>query len=110
MSIELIAISGFIVAILGGLSQCISKSNLKHCNCGCINSDCVDENKSLDKQMQELNEKIERNEKKINKNKGKLDVLKKKDVVIYQKHLKVLILLHLLNQLKQNYNIVIYYK
>jgi peptidoglycan hydrolase CwlO-like protein len=78
MSIELIAISGFIVAILGGLSQCISKSNLKHCNCGCINSDCVDENKSLDKQMQELNEKIERNEKKINKNKGKLDVLKKK--------------------------------
>ena len=78
MSVELIAISGFVVAILGGLSQCISKSNLKHCNCGCINSDCVDENKSLDKQMQELNEKIERNEKKINKNKNKLDIIKQK--------------------------------
>jgi hypothetical protein len=78
MSVELIAISAFIVAILGGLSQCISKSNLKHCNCGCINSDCVDENKNLDKQMQELNNKIQRNEKKINKNKGKLDVLKNK--------------------------------
>lgn len=78
MSVELIAISGFIVAILGALSQCINKSNLKHCNCGCINSDCVDDNKTLDKQMKELNEKIERNEKKINKNKNKLDIIKQK--------------------------------
>lgn len=78
MSVELIAISAFIVAILGGLSQCIIKSNLKHCNCGCINSDCVDQDKNLDKQMQELNEKIQRNEKKINKNKGKLDIIKHK--------------------------------
>ena len=78
MSVEIVAISGFVVAILGALSQCISKSNLKHCNCGCINSDCVDENKSLDNQMKELNEKIERNEKKIYKNKSKLDVLKHK--------------------------------
>ncbi len=78
MSVEILAISGLIVAVLGALSQCISKSNLKHCNCGCINSDCVDQDKNLDKQMQELNEKIQRNEKKINKNKGKLDIIKHK--------------------------------
>lgn len=78
MSVEIVAISGFVVAILGALSQCISKSNLKHCNCGCINSDCRDQDKNLDIQMKELNEKIERNEKKIYKNKSKLDVLKHK--------------------------------
>ena len=78
MSIEIVAISGFVVAILGALSQFIKKSNLKHCNCGCINSDCVDEDKNLDKQMKELNEKIEKNNKKINKNRTKLDVLKHK--------------------------------
>jgi len=78
MSIEILAISGFVVAILGALSQFIKKSNLKHCNCGCINSDCVDENKNIDKQMQELNDKIEKNNKKINKNRTKLDVLKHK--------------------------------
>jgi len=78
MSIELIAISAFIVAILGGLSQCINKSNLKHCNCGCINSDCVDQDKNIDNKMKELNDKIEKNNKKINKNRTKLDVLKHK--------------------------------
>ena len=78
MSIEIIAISGFVVAILGALSQFIKKSNLKHCNCFGIKSDCVDENKNLDIQMKELNEKIELNEKKINKNKTKLQILKHK--------------------------------
>lgn len=78
MSIEILAISGFVVAILGALSQFIKKSNLKHCNCGCINSDCVDENKNIDNKMKELNEKIEKNNKKINKNRTKLDVLKHK--------------------------------
>lgn len=78
MSIEIVAISGFVVAILGALSQFIKKSNLKHCNCGCINSDCVDEDKNLDNKMKELNDKIEKNNKKINKNRTKLDVLKHK--------------------------------
>jgi len=78
MSIEILAISGFVVAILGALSQFIKKSNLKHCNCFCLDSDCRDENINLDKQMKELNEKIERNNNKINKNKNKLDLLKNK--------------------------------
>jgi len=78
MSVELIAISAFIVAILAGLSQCIKKSNLKHCNVCGFDSDCRDENKNLEIQMKELNDKIEKNEKKINKNRGKLDILKNK--------------------------------
>jgi len=76
MSVELIAISAFVVAILGGLSQCIKKSNLKKCHICCIDSDCRDQDTDI--QMKELNEKIERNEKKIAKNKTKLDILKNK--------------------------------
>jgi hypothetical protein len=78
MSVELIAISAFVVAILGGLSQCIKKSNLKKCHICCIDSDCRDQEKINDIQMKELTEKIEKNEKKISKNKTKLDVLKNK--------------------------------
>ena len=78
MSVEVLAISGLVVAVLGALSQFVKKSNLKHCNfCGC-DSDCRDEDKMTNIQIKELNEKIERNEKKITKNKTKLDVLKKK--------------------------------
>ena len=78
MSVELIAISAFIVAILGGVSQCVKKSNLKKCHICCIDSDCRDQEKINDIQMKELNEKIEKNQKKISKNKTKLDVLKHK--------------------------------
>lgn len=78
MSVELIAISAFVVAILGGVSQCIKKSNLKKCHICCIDSDCRDQEKINDIQMKELNAKIEKNEKKICKNKTKLDVLKQK--------------------------------
>ena len=78
MSVELIAISAFIVAILGGVSQCVKKSNLKKCHICCIDSDCRDQEKITDIQMKELTEKIDKNEKKISKNKIKLDVLKKK--------------------------------
>jgi hypothetical protein len=78
MSVEVLAISGLVVAVLGALSQFVKKSNLKHCNfCG-FDSDCRDEDKMTNIQIKELNEKIERNEKKISKNKTKLDVLKKK--------------------------------
>lgn len=78
MSVELIAISSFVVAILGGLAHFANKSNLKQCKMCCINSDCRDEDKATDSKMKELNEKIERNEKKIIKNKTKLEGLKTK--------------------------------
>jgi len=78
MSIELIAISSFVVAILGGLGHFANKSNLKSCKMCCIDSDCRDEDKAIDLKMKELNEKIERNEKKIIKNKSKLEEIKTK--------------------------------
>ena len=78
MTVELIAISAFVVAILGGVSQCVKKSNLKKCHICCIDSDCRDQEKINDIQMKELTEKIEKNKKKICKNKTKLDVLKQK--------------------------------
>jgi len=78
MSVELIAISGFVVAILSGLAQFVNKSNLKQCKMCCIDSDCRDEDKATDLKMKELNERIEKNEKKINKNKSKLEALKQK--------------------------------
>lgn len=78
MSIELIAISSFVVAILGALGHFTKKSNLKSCRMCCIDSDCRDEDKATDLKMKELNEKIERNEKKIHKNKVKLEDIKTK--------------------------------
>jgi len=78
MAVELIAISSFVVAILGALGHCAKKSNLKSCKMCCIDSDCRDENKATDLKMKELNEKIERNEKKIIKNKTKLEEIKTK--------------------------------
>ncbi len=48
MSVELIAISSFVVAILGGIAHCVNKSNLKQCKMCCIDSDCRDENKATD--------------------------------------------------------------
>ena len=78
MSVELIAISGFVVAILSGLAQFVNKSNLKQCKMCCIDSDCRDEDKATDLKMKELNERIEKNENKINKNKSKLEALKQK--------------------------------
>jgi len=78
MSVELIAISSFVVAILGGLGHFVNKSNLKSCKMCCIDSDCRDENKANDLIIKELNEKIERNQKKIIKNKTKLEEIKTK--------------------------------
>jgi len=78
MSVELIAISSFVVAILGGLGHFAKKSNLKSCKMCCIDSDCRDEDKATNIKMKDLNDKIERNEKKITKNKNKLEDLKNK--------------------------------
>jgi len=78
MSVELIAISSFVVAVLGALGHFANKSNLKSCKMCCIDSDCRDEDKATDEKMKELNERIERNEAKITKNKSKLEALKQK--------------------------------
>ena len=76
--VELIAISGFIVAILSGISQCIKKSNLNKFKLCCCYSECIDKDINMEAKMKQLTEKIEKNEKKIHKNKTKLDVLKNK--------------------------------
>ena len=70
MSVELIAISSFIIAILGGCAHFVKSSNLKHLNCcNLCKSDCVDEDKNTLK-------KIESNQAKIDKLIGKVSKLK----------------------------------
>ena len=72
MSVELIAISSFVIAILGGLGHFIRKSNLKHMNCcNLCKSDCVDDDKNTLK-------RIESNQAKIDKLIGKVNKLKSK--------------------------------
>jgi hypothetical protein len=72
MSIELIAVSSFIIALLGGIAHFVKKSNLKHLKiCGCCQSDCTDQDKN------EL-KKIESNLAKINKLNDKINKLKMK--------------------------------
>ncbi len=78
MSVELIAISSFVIALLGGLGHFIKKTKLKQCKICCINSDCRDEDKVMELKIKRINEIIERNENKINKHKTKLEVLKYK--------------------------------
>jgi len=73
MSVELIAISSFVIAILGGLGHFIRKSNLKHMKiCGCCQSDCQqnDDQNTL--------KRIESNQAKIDKLIGKVNKLKSK--------------------------------
>ena len=60
MSIELIAISSFVVAILGGLAHFANKSNLKSCKMCCIDSDCRDENKTTDTKIKQNQERIDK--------------------------------------------------
>ena len=66
MSIELIAISSFVVAILGGLGHFANKSNLKSCKMCCIDSDCRDENKATDTKIKQNQERIDKLIKKMN--------------------------------------------
>ena len=74
MSVELIAISSFVLAILGGLAHFIKSSNLKHLKiCGCCQSDCTDQDKNTLK-------RIESNQAKIDKLIGKVNKLKSKRV------------------------------
>ena len=62
MSVELIAISSFVVAILGGLGHFVKRSNLKECTMCCMNSDCRDQDKATNLKMRELNERKEKKE------------------------------------------------
>src|SRR6056300_1030946 len=80
MSVELIAIGSFVVAILGGLGHFVKRSNLKECTMCCMNSDCRDQDKATNLKMRELNERIEKNEAKITKNKTKYEEIKKKRI------------------------------
>ena len=68
MSVELIAISSFVIAILGGLGHFIRKSNLKHLNCcNLCKSDCVDEDKNTLKKIESNQAKIDKLTNKVNK-------------------------------------------
>jgi len=72
MSVEVIAISGFVVAVIGALATCIQKVGLKKCHACCIDSDCRDnDNNKFEKQLSKLEQKIEKNKNKINKIKEK---------------------------------------
>jgi len=71
MSVEVIAISAFIVAVIGALATCIQKIGLKKCHACCIDSDCIDNENKFEKQLGKLEEKIEKNKGKINKMKEK---------------------------------------
>ena len=78
MSVELIAISSFVIALLGGLAHFIRQTKLKECRICCIDSDCRDEDKAMELKIKHINELIERNEKKVDKHKTKLEVLRYK--------------------------------
>jgi len=67
MSVEVIAISGFVVAVIGALATCIQKVGLKKCHTCCMESDCRDNDNKFEKQLSKLEEKIEKNKGKINK-------------------------------------------
>ena len=72
MTIELIAISAFVVAIIGALATCVQKIGLKNCHTCCIDSDCRKEtDREFEKELHKLENKIEKNKMKINKMKEK---------------------------------------
>jgi hypothetical protein len=73
MSIEIIAVSGLVVAIIGALAACFQKVGLKKCHACCIDSDCRDNknDSEFEKQLSKLEQKIEKNKNKINKIKEK---------------------------------------
>jgi len=72
MSIEVIAVSGLVVAVLGAIATCVNKIGMKKCHAGCIDSDCMETNNlDMEKELKRLQEKID-------KNKVKIETLKKK--------------------------------
>ena len=63
--VEIISISAIAISVITAIATALKDVNLKHCNCFCIDSDCRNEDKNLDKQMKELNIKIDKNKKKL---------------------------------------------
>ena len=59
MSIEVVAITGLIVAVLGALSACLYKIGIKKCSAFCIKSDCVEPD-TPEKKIKILEEKIKK--------------------------------------------------
>lgn len=43
--VEIVAISGFAVAVLGALGHFVKESNMKKLKCCCAESDCMEKNK-----------------------------------------------------------------
>jgi len=73
--VDIVSVSALIIAVITAIGTVAKETNLKKLDCCfCIESDCRDENKNLDKQIENLNEKIKNNEIKINKNKNKLNI------------------------------------
>lgn len=40
MTVDILALSGFIIAVLGGMAHFIKETHVQKCNMCCINSDC----------------------------------------------------------------------
>ena len=66
MSIELIAISAFVVAVKGAFATCFQNIRLNNCHTCCIDFDCRKENeREFEKELSKLEQKIEKNKTKI---------------------------------------------
>jgi hypothetical protein len=75
MSVELIAISSFVIAILSAFGHFISKTNLKHLKmCGCCDSDCRDADANTEKKIEFNQRKIDSLFKKVDKLKAKREL------------------------------------
>jgi len=76
--VDVVSITAIIISVITALGTVAKETNLKKCDCFCIESDCRDENKNIDKQIENLTEKIKKNELKIQKNKSKLNIINDK--------------------------------
>jgi hypothetical protein len=59
MSIEIVAITGLVVAVIGALSACIYKIGIKNCSAFCIKSDCIPP-ENPETEIKKLEEKIKK--------------------------------------------------
>jgi len=70
---DVVSITAIIISSITAIGTIAKELHLKTCDCFCINSDCRDENKNLEKQIEMLNDKIIKNESKLHKHKMKLN-------------------------------------
>jgi hypothetical protein len=87
--VDVISITSLIIAIMASLGHFVKESHLQKCNCFCVNSDCVERNKSKSK-LTPPNTPIERNSKDdiekddMNKIKKLLEIMDKSDNLDYK--------------------------